>query len=298
MRIKRPRVAVIGLDTDQVESIAHLCGDLRTAFSFEEYVARHSLAETDVIVSGALEGHVLGGVNLLTTGPVDIECHSVNSYQLSSFWVCDVRTNETNTEREATVPAACPVVYKTLAADLSRQLIHIPNPYTVTISTPKPSVDKINMVETTSGLSVALRLVLPFGEDQENSREPDPIAIFLPRVTNLAAWFSAFLTDIHEIDPERVPQKPPRLSQPKDWYTPEERALEVQISVVTHEINRLSEERIQLQNELTTKKLSQNGKSPLATEPQECTRKLQQSDVVRRLFVVAYQNRTALGEPC
>ena len=47
-----------------------------------------------------------------------------------------------------------------------------------------------------------------------------------------------------------------------------------------------------------TKKLSQNGKSPLATEPQECARKLQQSDVVRRLFVVAYQNSTALGEPC
>ena len=47
-----------------------------------------------------------------------------------------------------------------------------------------------------------------------------------------------------------------------------------------------------------TKKLSQNGKSPLATEPQEYARKLQQSDVVRRLFVVAYQNRTALGEPC
>ena len=49
---------------------------------------------------------------------------------------------------------------------------------------------------------------------------------------------------------------------------------------------------------LNAKKLSQNGKSPLATEPQECARKLQQSDVVRRLFVVAYQNSTALGEPC
>ena len=48
----------------------------------------------------------------------------------------------------------------------------------------------------------------------------------------------------------------------------------------------------------STKKLSQNGKSPLATEPQECARKLQQSDVVRRLFVVAYQNSTALREPC
>ena len=52
------------------------------------------------------------------------------------------------------------------------------------------------------------------------------------------------------------------------------------------------------QGETYTKKLSQNGKSPLATEPQECARKLQQSDVVRRLFVVAYQNSTALGEPC
>ena len=65
MRVKRPRVAAIGLDTDQVESIAHLCGDLRTAVSFEEYEAAHSLAETDVLVSGALEGLAVGGVNLL-----------------------------------------------------------------------------------------------------------------------------------------------------------------------------------------------------------------------------------------
>ena len=250
MRVKRPRVAVIGLDTDQVESIAHLCGDLRTAFSFEEYEAAHSLAETDVLVSGALEGLAVGGVNLLTTGPVEFDFYSYNSDELDSSWVCKVLTNEANTEREATVPTACPSLYKALAADLARQLIQIPNPYTVEVFPHTLDVDGIKLVETTSGLAAALRLILPFGEDQENSGEPAPIALFLPRVTNLAAWFRAFLADIHEINPERVPQKPPRLSQPRVWYTLGERALAERITEVTQEIDRLNKERGSLQTQL------------------------------------------------
>ena len=250
MRVKRPRVAAVGLDTDQVESIAHLCGHLRTAASFEEYVAEHSLAETDVLVSGALEGHAVGGVNLLTTGPVDFEWYSYNSDELNSSWVCTAHTNEANTEREATVPTACPSLYKALAADLAKQLIQIPNPYTVEVFPHTLDVDGIKLVETTSGLAAALRMNLPFGKDQENSGEPAPIALFLPRVTNLAAWFSAFLADIHEINPERVPQKPPRLSQPRDWYTLGERALAERITEVTQEIDRLNRERGSLQTQL------------------------------------------------
>ena len=38
MNTKRPRVAAIGLTSVQAESIAHLCGDLRTADSMEEYL--------------------------------------------------------------------------------------------------------------------------------------------------------------------------------------------------------------------------------------------------------------------
>ena len=123
VKIKRPRVAAIGLDGPQVDSIGQLCGVLRTAVSFEEYVAKHSLAETDVLVSGALEGHVVGGLNLLMTGPVEFYFYSNNSDELDSPWVCNVLTDEVNTEREATVPTACPSLYKALAADLARQLI-------------------------------------------------------------------------------------------------------------------------------------------------------------------------------
>ena len=252
MRIKRPRVAVIGLDTDQVESIAHLCGDLRTAVSFEEYVARHSLAETDVVVANAIEGQVVGGVNLLTTGSVDFEWYSYYSDDFNFNWVCDVRTNEDNTEREATVPTACPSLYKALAADLARQLIQVPNPYTVTVSPTTLGADGIKLAETTSGLAVALRLILPFRKHQEDSGEPDPIALFLPRVTNLAAWFRAFLADIHRSDPDKVPEEPPRLSRPSDWYTLGERALADRITSVTQEIDHLSEERDSLQTQLAT----------------------------------------------
>ena len=164
--------------------------------------------------------------------------------------MCEVRTNEANTEREATVPTACPSLYKALAADLARQLIQVPNPYTVTVFPTVQGVDGIKLVETTSGLAVALRLILPLGEDQENSGEPDPIALFLPRVTNLAAWFRAFLADIHEINPERVPQKPPRFSRPKDWYTLGERAFAERITEVTKEIDRKKKERDSLQTQL------------------------------------------------
>ena len=111
-------------------------------------------------------------------------------------------------------------------------------------------MDGIKLVETTSGLTAALRLILPFGENQENSGEPDPIALFLPRVTNLAAWFRAFLADFHEINPKRVPQEPPRLSQPRDWHTLGERALAERITEVTQEIGRLNEERDSLQTQL------------------------------------------------
>ncbi|MCY4529425.1 MAG: hypothetical protein OXD46_10405 [Chloroflexi bacterium] len=142
---------------------------------------------------------------------------------------------------------------------MAKQLIQIPYPYTVEVFPHTLDVNGIKLVETTSGRAAALRLVLPFGKGQENSGEPDPVALFLPRVTNLAAWFTAFLSDIHEINPERVPQKPPRLSRPKDWYTLEERYLADQIMTATLEIDRLSEERNQLQTQLSAEGAKANG---------------------------------------
>ena len=72
---------------------------------------------------------------------------------------------------------------------------------------------------------------------------------------NLPEWFRAFLTDIHEIDPFRVPQLPPRLSNPADWYTPEEAALVEQIAAIDLQSERLAMERRQFEVELVEENL-------------------------------------------
>ena len=52
MNPKRPRVAAIGLDDSQVESIEPLCGELRPADSLDTYLygQEYSWTETDVMV--------------------------------------------------------------------------------------------------------------------------------------------------------------------------------------------------------------------------------------------------------
>ena len=66
----------------------------------------------------------------------------------------------------------------------------------------------------------------------------------------MVAWFRVFLFDLHESDPIRVPQAPPSLSQPSDWYTPQEKILAARISQIESEIERISDEQVQLQSKL------------------------------------------------
>ena len=74
IKTKRPRVAAIGLDCPQVDSINQLCGVLRTADSIEEYLASHSLTETDVVVSGTPDQYkIVGEIHLFTIGPAAFE---------------------------------------------------------------------------------------------------------------------------------------------------------------------------------------------------------------------------------
>ena len=69
-------------------------------------------------------------------------------------------------------------------------------------------------------------------------------------MSNFPNWFATFLSDVNENDPSRVPQPPPRLSKPSDWYTPEERALAAQIEKASFDIEHLIEQRERLQTEL------------------------------------------------
>ena len=72
----------------------------------------------------------------------------------------------------------------------------------------------------------------------------------IPTVFNIAAWFRAFLTDVHDNDPERVPHAPPRLSEPADWHTPVERQLAGRISEIDSQVAELIGRRAEMENQL------------------------------------------------
>ena len=158
-----------------------------------------------------------------------------------------VGTEAENTERELTVPPSCPDLYEPLATELSRQLGRAAQPPAVVFTSRQ---EMVSLIETTSGHPVASRLVLPTRSSVADGKASRPIAILLPEGSNLVAWFRAFLCELHESDSTRVPHAPPRLSQPSDWYTPQEMVLADRISQIESEFERLSTERDQLQTKL------------------------------------------------
>lgn len=249
IKAKRPRVAAIGLDDGQVASIAPLCGELRAEDSLLEYLQDYSYTETDVLVLNAPNGvGVNNSVNLMTIGPASIDWS--DTYSLgSALYSHTLRTNTGNTERELAVSLSCPEVYKELASELSRKLGQRAEP-PFTLATTRN--DHTPVISTTSGHSVALRLVLPVRGKAADGERSRPIALLLPEASNLVAWFRAFLCELHEVDPVRVPQAPPRLTQPSDWYSPKERLLADRITQIESGLKCLISERDQLQTELAS----------------------------------------------
>ena len=248
-KTRRPRVAAIGLSRRQVASIEPLCGELRSADSMGSYLQRYSWTETDVLVLSAIRGVTVdSNVNLMTIGPTSIDWSDTYSVgpALHSYVL---GTNTENTERELAVTLSCPEVYKALAGELSRQLGQRAEPPFTFLTTRN---DQTPLIRTTSGHPVALQLVLPIRARAADGEPSSPIALLLPEACNLVAWFRAFLHELHEADPIRVPQPPPRLSQPSDWYSPKERLLADRITQIESELKGLSSERDQLQTELAS----------------------------------------------
>ena len=244
--ITRPRVVAIGLDKQEIESIRHLCGTLRTANSLSGYLKRYSWTETDVTVlydphqhpETEVRGHVLVIGSTSFNWPGHNSGASEGARRLGRY---------ANTERELGVPTECPNGYRHLAGELARQLGQSEYPVP-TYQFWGGVQDDRRLVETTSGASVALR-----GEFTHNPSTPSErvaVALALPEEFSLTAWLRAFLADIHEVDPVRVPHAPPRLARPSDWYTPQEARLERRLSQITDEINQLEIEREQVKTEL------------------------------------------------
>lgn len=247
---KRPRVAAIGLDSRQLAVVASLSGEMRKSDTLGHYLTDYSWTETDLLVaSPTWRDQVDVSVNLLTIGPMSLTWSDASGYRpggVPEWHTANVSTD--NTERELHVPDSCPDRYKPLAAELSRQLIRSAAPPSVVTTSRRQAA---SLIETTSGLPVALRLVLPNKPKDSGQELPGPIALILPEEANLAAWLPAMLSDIHESDPNRVPNAPPRLGQPSDWYTPEERGLADSIAKADTEMDHLQARRAELEVELS-----------------------------------------------
>ena len=248
MSNKRPRVAASGLNNDQFASIAPLCAAPRDASTLDDYLRRYSWTETDVIVSSveALPDVDIG-VSLMTFGPTFIQWEGWYRGVDGGQRKHSVMTNVGNTERELSIPPSCPDVYKPLSTELSRQLsgAAVP-PAVLDITWPR----RTPLILTTSGYTVASRLVLPKRPMAEDGKRSRPIVLLLLSTADPAGWFRAFLRDLHESDPDRVPHAPPLLIQHSDWYTPEERTLAGRISDIDSEIKGLRDERGRLSTKL------------------------------------------------
>ena len=210
-----------------------------------EYVERYSWAETDVMVARSLQGGAIVGRRQSYDGRTcTIYWSDFYENIIGEFSRHYLRTNTKNTERELTVTATCPDIYKPLAEELSKQLVRAPEPPAVFDTTQEATSA---LIHTTSGHPVALRLIRPTNSSDGDGESSGPIALLLPGASNIVAWFRAFLCELHEVDRSRVPQTPPRWSQPTDWYTPKERELADQILQVASEAERLGQERDRLQ---------------------------------------------------
>ena len=253
MHPRRPRVAAIGLSDSEIDSIAHLCGEIRARARLADYVDQYNWSETDVLLLGHIRYEDLVDINtnVMTVRPVAFQwTEFISAYDTALH---SAATNIENTERELTISPNCPDLYKPLASELCRQMNRAPEPPHVIRTTRQ---DGTTLIETTSHKPVAMRLAIPGQWEFPDDVPSTTVTLLLPESANLATWFRAFLLDMHESDPLRMPHAPPRLSQPSDWSTPKEHRMANRIAQIESKVECLISERDQLQQSLIAEGLS------------------------------------------
>jgi len=231
-----------------------LCGDLRPAQSVDDYLnhQRFSWSETDIVVASDLHNAVIdAGVHVLTIGPMSLGIMQPTRSRSGRQFRERVRMDTQNREREVAVAFACPGIYRGAAEQLAKLLgeAQVPPP-TITL-TNAGELLREPIVETPRTRPAALRLQWAdrvWGGDE--GPRVDVVTLHLPSGATLSYWFRAFLTDISEFDPNRVPEPPSLFSDPSHWYTPEEDAIAGAISEIERKSARLERERQRLEEEL------------------------------------------------
>lgn len=249
MPATRPRIALVGLDGPEADSLEALCAESRRARNWVAYESAYAASETDAAVArqwvNAWVPMHLMAIDPTTIGFAGYTQHG-DGNQSPIFALQSVRT----TERSVSVGPKCPSIYGDLAAAMAGRLRSGDEP---------PPVFQIDatwfgnaqvLVETTSGYPVALRAELVLPTDSSYNEQGRVVVLALPDVPDAAAWFRAFLVDIHAFDSNRVPQLPPSLATPQTWYTPAERRIAVRMAEINSEIEQLVSERESCESDL------------------------------------------------
>ena len=243
---RQPRIAAIGLDESQIESIAPMCATLRSASTLSEYLKRYNWTETDLTIflgDQAVTTTVRGNVLAIGVPHFTWTGHSgPDPFNQGKLTVVG------NTEREVRVSSDCPESFEELAGELARELRRASDPPTVLRLNRFPDEGTSALVETTSGWPVAI--LSAYSKNPESDSGWVASALALPKHASLPEWLRTFLEVLHELDPGRVPHAPPRSSSPADWYTPQERNLASRIAAITDEIERLDTERERFKGDL------------------------------------------------
>lgn len=249
MPATRPRIALVGLDDLEADSLAVLGADSRRAPSWGEYELAYAASETDAAVARQWADAQVP-VHLMAIDPT---CIGIAGYvehrgggQSPIFALQSVRT----TERSVSVGSKCPVIYRDLAGAMVRRLSSGGELQPVLERYDRLFRDAQILVETTSGYPVALRAELNLPADSSYNEHRKVVVLALPDVPDAAAWFRAFLADVHAFDSRRVPQLPPSLAAPQAWHTPAERRIAERISEIDSEIEQLMRERESCESEL------------------------------------------------
>jgi len=214
---------------------------------------RFSWSETDIVVASDLgESEIDSGVHLLSVGAVSHRVPQRQSDRPLSAYRELARMATHNRERELSVSPLCPPMYRGPAEMLVKELSGADNPPTTVTSHKADEQLRNPIVVTSSGRPVALHMQWagrPWG-GPSSVPGVDVLALYLPQLSNLSHWFRAFLIDMSELDPERVPQPPSLLSDGSDWYTPKEDELARAISEIERKRAALESERLRIEGEL------------------------------------------------
>ncbi|MDE0179171.1 MAG: hypothetical protein OXP36_11300 [Gammaproteobacteria bacterium] len=204
-----------------------------------------------MVASGLHNAVIDAGVHTLTVGPMTLGVSQPKRSRRGTRFREHVRMDTRNREREVAVALACPGMYRGPAEQLAKQLGEAPEPPPTVTVTDAGELLQQPIVETSRKHPVALRLQWAdrvWGG--EGGPTVDVVALHLPSEASLSPWFRAFLTDISEFDPKRVPEPPSLLSDSYHWYTPEEDAIAGAISEIERERERLERERQRLVEDL------------------------------------------------